>query len=204
VIEDGAAGKMPETPKILPARHTAHVISSNRIAVEAAMREASACGFAPLLLTTFLAGEAREAGRLIAQIAREARATSRPVAAPACIIAGGETTVTVRGKGKGGRNQEIALAAAIELAGETGVLVASLATDGRDGTSTAAGGYASTDTLAAGRRACLDPRACLADNDSHSFLFAAGDCIFTGPTGTNVNDITFALIEGPGEPRSGG
>jgi len=194
-IEDGVAGRVPETPKDLPARHEALVIASNRIAVEAAMREASACGFAPLLLTTFLAGEAREAGRLIAEIAREARASARPIAAPACIVAGGETTVTVTGGGKGGRNQEIALAAAVELAGESGILITSFATDGREGTTEAAGGYASADTLAAGMRAGLDPRACLADNDSHSFLSAAGECIVTGATGTNVNDITFALID---------
>ena len=194
-IEEGVAGRIPETPKRLPGRHAAVLIASNRIAVEAAMREASACGFTPLLLTTFLAGEAREAGRLIAEIAREARASGRPIAAPACIVAGGEATVTVKGAGKGGRNQEIALAAAIELAGEKDILVASFATDGREGTTDAAGAFASAETIASGRRAGLDARACLAANDSHAFLSAAGECIVTGATGTNVNDITFALVD---------
>ena len=111
------------------------------------------------------------------------------------IFAAGETTVTVRGSGKGGRNQEIALAAALALNGEAGMILTSFATDGRDGNTAAAGGYASGETAAAGQRKGLDPRACLAANNTYAFLSAAGDLIVTGPTGTNVNDITFVLIE---------
>ena len=118
--------------------------------------------------------------------------------APACLIAAGETIVTVRGAGHGGRNQEIALAAAIELAGETGILLTSFATDGREGNTNAAGAYASGHTIAAGRSAGCDPLACLAANDAHTFLSAAGELIFTGPTGTNVNDMTFTLVEREG------
>ncbi|MCJ7612848.1 MAG: DUF4147 domain-containing protein, partial [Candidatus Aminicenantes bacterium] len=148
-IEEGAAARVPETPKSLPERHAVCLVASNGLAVEAAMREAASLGYAPLLLTTSLAGEAREAGRLLACIAREARQTGRPIAPPACIVAGGETTVTIRGKGKGGRNQEIALAAAVELAGEPGILLASFATDGREGNTDAAGAFAAGGTIAA-------------------------------------------------------
>lgn len=198
-LEGGAAGKTPDTPKRLPDRHRATIIASNRIAVDAAADEAASAGFKPLVLTTSLSGEAREAGRFIASVALEAACTGRPVQPPACVVAGGETTVTLRGAGRGGRNQELALAAALGLEGVEGVLVASFATDGREGNTDAAGGFASGRTAAAGRSAGLDPQACLASNDSHAFLSAAGDLIVTGPTGTNVNDITCALIA----PRDG-
>jgi len=195
LIEDGIAGRVPETPKSLPDRHSISVIASNTIAVEAAMREAALLGFAPLLLTTFLGGEAREAGRFIASIAREVRRSSKPLAAPACIFAGGETTVTVRGSGQGGRNQELALAAAMDLEGAPGILITSFATDGKEGNTDAAGAFASGETVRTGLAAGRDPHACLAANDSHTFLAAAGDLLVTGPTGTNVNDISFALVE---------
>ena len=195
VLEDGAAGRLPETPKVLPARHTARIIASGALAVEAAAAEARACGFAPLVLTSALTGEAREAGRFLAAVALESRRRDRPVAAPACIIAAGETTVTVTGRGTGGRNQEIALAAAVELQGAPGILLTSFATDGQEGNSDAAGAYASALTIAAGQGAGQDAQSCLARNDSSAFLAAAGELIRTGPTGTNVNDVTFALIE---------
>jgi glycerate-2-kinase len=195
LLENGQSGLIEETPKTLPGRHAAFIVASSALAVDAAAAEARACGFAPLVLTSSLAGEAREAGRLLASVARESRTHGRPVPAPACIIAAGETTVTVRGDGIGGRNQEIALAAAIQLRGEPGILLTSFATDGKEGNSEAAGAYASADTIAAGERAGLDARACLERNDAHAFLAAAGGLIVTGPTGTNVNDISFALVE---------
>jgi glycerate-2-kinase len=194
MIEDGAAGRLPDTPKTLPDRHRAGVIASNRIAVDAAADEARRRGFAPRVLTTSLTGEAREAGTRIAAAAREARLHGRGDGPPACLIWGGETTVTIRGSGKGGRNQEIALAAAVGLEGFDGVLVASFATDGKEGNTDAAGAFASGATIAAGARSGLDARAALAANDSHAFLTAAGELIVTGPTGTNVNDISLALI----------
>jgi glycerate 2-kinase len=194
-LERGRAGREPETPKTLPERFASRVIASSRSAVEAAAREARRQGFQPHVLTTELGGEAREAGRLLAAAARAVRGTGQPLSAPACILAAGETTVTVVGKGSGGRNQEIALAAALELSGERGILVASFATDGKEGNTDAAGGFASGQTLAAGQRAGLDARACLAANDAHRFLEAAGDLIVTGPTGTNVNDIACVLVE---------
>jgi hydroxypyruvate reductase len=146
-------------------------------------------------MTTELTGEAREAGRLIAETALEVQRVGQPVRAPACLIAAGETTVTVRGSGRGGRNQEIALSAASVIAGVPGVLLTSFATDGKEGNTDAAGAFVSGSTIAAGRAAGKDERTCLEANDAHSFLEAAGGLIVTGPTGTNVNDITFVLVE---------
>ncbi len=195
LLAAGSAGRIPESPKSVPARHEAFVIASSSTAVEAAAAEARSLGYAPVVLTTSLSGEAREAGRFMAAVARECRRSGRPAAGPACLIAAGETTVTVRGDGIGGRNQEIALAAAIGLDGETGILLTSFASDGKEGNSEAAGAHASGRTLEAGSRAGLDARTCLARNDAHAFLAAAGELIITGPTGTNVNDVTFALVE---------
>jgi len=198
-LEDGAAGRVPETPKELPDRHRAGVIASNRIAVDAAAAEARRRGYVSRIVSTSLTGEAREAGAAIAAAAKEALRETRAGGPAACLIWGGETTVTLRGAGRGGRNQEIALAAALEITGLDDVLIASFATDGREGNTDAAGAFASGVTLAAGGRAGLDARAALAANDSHAFLAAAGDLIVTGPTGTNVNDLAVALV---GRPRA--
>jgi hydroxypyruvate reductase len=162
--------------------------------VDAAADEARRRGFTPCVLTTSLTGEARDAGSRIAAAVRESLQRGRPGKPPACLIWGGETTVTIRGSGTGGRNQEIALAAALDLAGLDGVLIASFASDGKEGNTDAAGAFASGGTIAAGTRGGLDARAALAANNSHAFLEAAGELIVTGPTGTNVNDITLALI----------
>ena len=195
-LEKGAAGLIEESPKTLPERHSALIVASGALAVDAAAAEARICGFTPFVLTASLAGEAREVGRHLASVALASRLDGRPVAAPACIIAAGETTVTVTGDGTGGRNQEIALAAALELRDEQGILLTSFATDGKEGNSDAAGAYASGATAAAGERAGLDAYACLGSNNAHAFLQAAGELIVTGPTGTNVNDISFVLVEG--------
>ncbi len=195
LLEEGCAGRRAETPKTLPSRHLYSVIASGNVAAEAAAAEASRCGFTPLIVTTSLEGEAREAGRLLASVGKECKAHGRPLPAPACIIAAGETTVTVTGSGTGGRNQEIALSAATALRGEPSVLLTSFATDGKEGNTDAAGAYASSLTVAAGAARGLDPHACLRDNDAHRFLSAAGEVIATGPTGTNVNDLTFLLVE---------
>jgi glycerate-2-kinase len=194
-LERGRAGLVEESIKSLPARHSAFIVVSSALAVDAAAAQARLCGFAPLVLTSTMTGEARVAGRHLASVALESGRSGRPVPAPACIIAAGETTVTVRGDGTGGRNQEIALAAALELRGEQGILLTSFATDGREGNTDAAGAYASGDTAASGERAGMDAHACLERNDAHAFLGAAGELIVTGLTGTNVNDISFALID---------
>ena len=126
---------------------------------------------------------------------REVKARGRPGAAPVCLLMGGETTVTIKGSGHGGRDQELALAAAVELAGVDGFLVGAFATDGKEGNTNAAGAFADGGTVMRGRNKGLDPRASLSDNDSGTFLAAAEDLVTTGPTGTNVNDIAVALIE---------
>ncbi len=192
-IRDGEAGRVPDTPKRIPDRHRAVVIASGIVAARAAAAQAGRLGFAARVLDTALTGEAREVGRGLGRRALEARRIGTGL--PACLIAAGETTVTVRGTGRGGRNQEIALAAALEIEGAAGVLLASFATDGREGNTEAAGGFASGETVAAGRSAGLDPVRCLDDNDSNAFLAAAGDLIVTGPTGTNVNDVSLVLID---------
>jgi hydroxypyruvate reductase len=195
-LERGARGEVAETPK--PGdpvfKQVCNVIvGSNRLALEAAAAESKRLGFAPLILSSSMQGEAREVGRVHAEVLREVRASGNPVAAPACILSGGETTVTVRGPGRGGRNQEFALAAALALDGMTGVLVLSGGTDGTDGPTDAAGAVATGQTIKRARKLRLDPEEYLADNNSYVFFDALGDLIRTGPTGTNVMDIHLLL-----------
>lgn len=195
-LERGARGDAPETPKPgdpLFERISTVVIGSNDIAAEAALAEARRLGFNALLLTTFLEGEARELGKLAASLAKELLQRGQPVAPPACLILGGETTVTVRGQGKGGRNQEIALASALALRDVERALVVALATDGSDGPTDAAGGFADSLSLERAAAAGVDARDALARNDSYPFLAATGDLLVTGPTNTNVNDLLFVF-----------
>jgi glycerate 2-kinase len=170
------------------------LVGSNRLAAVAAVERARELGFDALLLSTYVEGEARETARMAAALAKGVRAHGDPIAPPACLVWGGETTVTIRGNGKGGRNQELALAAALALDGWPGVLVMALATDGTDGPTDAAGAVVTGETIARARAQGLDPRAALAENDSYPFFEALGDLIRTGPTGTNVNDLLFVLV----------
>jgi hydroxypyruvate reductase len=197
-LEAGARGDRPETPKPrdpLFRRVATRIIGSNSLAVQAAAREARRRGLGPLVLTTRLEGEAREVARVLVAVLRECVETGRPRRLPVCLLAGGETTVTVRGQGRGGRNQELVVAAVEALAAfPTPAVVASFATDGIDGASDAAGGVA--DQTSAGRARDLGvapPAAFLQENDSRSFLASLGDLIITGPTGTNVMDFTLLL-----------
>ena len=169
------------------------VVGSNRLAVNAAAAEAKALGFRPLVLSTFVEGETREVARVHAAIAKEVLASGRPVRSPACLISGGETTVTIHGNGLGGRNQEFVLAAAIGIEGLKNLTVLSAGTDGTDGPTDAAGAIADGATIARARALGLDPRAALANNDSYHFFESLGDLIKTGPTGTNVMDIRLLL-----------
>ena len=194
----GAAGDVPETPKPgdrIFARVTTRIVGSNRLSVEAAAREARRQGLRPLVLTTRLEGEAREAARVLVAMLRECVEAGRPAAPPVCLLAGGETTVTVRGDGRGGRNQELAVAAAVPLAAfPKPALLASLATDGVDGASEAAGGVVDDESVArAARQGLAPPGHFLAASDSHAFLASLADLIVTGPTGTNVVDLTVLL-----------
>jgi len=189
---------LTETPKPSDPvfKHVRNVIvGSNALAVSAAEREAKRLGYRTLVLSTFIEGETRDVAGVHAAIVKEVLASGRPVRRPACIISGGETTVTIRGTGSGGRNQEFALAAAIDIAGLEKVTVFSGGTDGTDGPTDAAGAIADGKTVARGRELGLDADECLANNDSYQFFESLGDLVKTGPTGTNVADIRLLLIE---------
>jgi hydroxypyruvate reductase len=200
-LEAGVRGEIPETAKAgEPAfrRVATRIVGSNRLSVQAAAREARRLGLRPLVLTTRLEGEAREAARVLVAVLRECVESGRPAAPPVCLLAGGETTVTVRGDGQGGRNQELAVAAAPALDGfPVPAVVASLATDGVDGASDAAGGIADDTSVARAAALGLAPVAAfLAASDTRNFLGPLGDLVVTGPTGTNVVDVV-ALLAGP-------
>ena len=192
-LEEGARGAQPETPKpgdrlFAEVRNT--IVGANRLALAAAARCARELGFRTLLLSSEVQGETREIARMHAAIAREIARTGHPIRPPACVISGGETTVTLKGDGKGGRNQEFVLAAAIELAGLTDTVIFSAGTDGTDGPTDAAGALADGDTL----RRNPDARAYLDRNDSYRYFEALGDLVKTGSTGTNVMDVHLVLV----------
>jgi glycerate 2-kinase len=192
-IDQGVDGAIEETPKpgdkvFSRVRNT--VVGGNRLALDAAARHARQFGLSTLVLSSSIAGETREIARMHAAIAREVAESGRPVKPPACIITGGETTVTLRGDGLGGRNQEFVLAAALDIAGLDNVVVFSAGTDGTDGPTDAAGAIADGDTL--GRKP--DARRYLDNNDSYHYFEALGDLVITGPTNTNVADVRILLI----------
>jgi len=170
------------------------IVGSNREAIQAAAIRARALGYRTLVLSTFIEGETREIGCMHAAIMKEILATGRPARPPACILSGGETTVTLRGGGLGGRNQEFVLAAAIALSGAGPATIFSAGTDGADGPTDAAGAVADEQTLDRARKLDLDPRGFLADNDSYHFFEKVGGLVKTGPTGTNVMDVRILLV----------
>ncbi|HEU0122675.1 MAG TPA: glycerate kinase [Bryobacteraceae bacterium] len=174
------------------------IIGSNALSVDAASAKARELGYRPLVLSTTIEGETRDVARMHVQIAKEARRARRPVAPPACILSGGETTVTLRGSGMGGRNQEFALMAGMELIDTPGIVALSAGTDGTDGPTEAAGGIADAGTVARAAKKGRSARADLDNNDSYRFLEAAGDLLVTGPTRTNVMDIRILLVGRPG------
>lgn len=191
-LEQGSAGLLPETPKPGdPLFRNVHnqIIGSNRLALKAAASQAKKLGYAPMVLSSTMEGETREVARVHAEILREASMSKFPV----CLLSGGETTVTVKGQGKGGRNQEFALAAALAIDGLKDVLVLSAGTDGTDGPTDAAGAIALGDTVCRARAAGLNAYKHLQDNNSYPFFDALGDLVKTGPTGTNVMDIHLLL-----------
>jgi glycerate 2-kinase len=189
-LRAGADGGIEETPKPgdpLFARVTNVVIGNNALVIDAAARAARAVGYAPHVLTRALEGEARDVAREVVRRARELRA-------PACLIAGGETTVTVRGPGRGGRCQEFALAAARAIRGDSALTVLAAGTDGTDGPTDAAGGLVDGQTVARAAAAGMDAAAALADNDANALLSASGDLVVSGPTDTNLADLYLALL----------
>jgi hydroxypyruvate reductase len=196
-LERGLRGKAPETPKAADPlfERVQHVIvADNRTAALAVVERARALGLQALLLSTYLEGEAREVGRVLAALAKEEARYGEPLPRPTALILGGETTVTVRGDGLGGRNQELALSAAIALDGWEKVLLAALATDGTDGPTDAAGAIVTGETVTRAHVLGLEPSSYLARNDAYHFFDALGDLIRTGPTGTNVNDLAFVVV----------
>ena len=197
-LERGVAGEIPDTPKPgdpLCDRVQTVIIGSNAQAAQAAEAAARQLKFNTLLLSTQVQGEAREVAKVAAAIAREIVLYNRPVSKPACLILGGETTVTLKGNGLGGRNQEMALACALAIDGLSNTLIAAVGTDGTDGPTDAAGAIATGETVGRAKAIGLDAQAHLANNDSYHFFQALGDLIITGPTGTNVNDLLFVLVE---------
>jgi hydroxypyruvate reductase len=193
VIERGAAGDRSETPghgdPVFEAVDV-HVLADGRAALDAAAEAAADRGYEPHVLSSRIRGEAREAATTHVAIAEEIRATGDPFPAPAVLLSGGETTVTVRGNGTGGPNQEFACSAAISLDLE-GVVVASVDTDGRDGASKAAGAIVDAGTVDDDAAA----RAALADNDAGGYLDGRGALLVTGPTGPNVNDVRAVVVD---------
>jgi hydroxypyruvate reductase len=184
-----AAGRLlPYSQPQAPGIHK--IIADNKLAARAALEQARREGFDAELLTNDLQGEAREVGVTLARrLCDEPARRKRPF----CLIAGGETTVTIRGKGKGGRNQELALAAVDELRDMENVLLISLATDGEDGPTNAAGAVATGESAGRAESLGLDAAGCLSRNDSYFFFEELGDLILTGPSGTNVNDLVFLI-----------
>ncbi len=170
------------------------IVGSNRLAIDAALLKARDLGYRTVMLSTFIEGETREIASMHAAIAKEVLATGRPARRPACILSGGETTVTLRGDGMGGRNQEFVLAAAIALEGFGPVTLFSAGTDGADGPTDAAGAVADQTTLVRARALGLDARLFLAENDSYHFFEKLNALVMTGPTGTNVMDIRMLLV----------
>jgi hydroxypyruvate reductase len=196
-LEAGLSGAIPETPKPGDAAFThtqTLIIGRNLQALEAASRQAAALGYRPLILSSAVEGETREVAKVHAAIAKEVLASGHPLAAPACLLSGGETTVTLHGQGKGGRNQEFALAAALEIRGVPGIAVLSGGTDGTDGPTDAAGALADWATWTRAERLGLQPRLSLEQNDAYPFFERLGDLLITGPTQTNVMDVRVLLV----------
>lgn len=198
-LRAGLQGQVPETLKPgdpVLTRVAVTIVGDNARAAEAAARAAVEAGYNTQVLSTFVEGEARQVARVVAALGKEVVRYRRPQPPPACLILGGETTVTVRGTGKGGRNQELALAAALALEGWPHITVVTLGTDGTDGPTDAAGGMVDGETVARARAAGLDPLACLQNNDAYPLLRATHDLLVTGPTNTNVNDLIFIFVDG--------
>jgi len=194
----GREGNEEETPKPGDAtfEKVYHIlIGSNIIALRGAEREASSLGFNTLILSSSIVGETREAARFHASIAKEILSSRNPISRPACIISGGETTVTIKGNGLGGRNQEFSLAGALEISGIEKVVLLSGGTDGTDGPTDASGAIADHTTVTRARSMGLDPKAHLENNDAHPFFKKLGDLLITGPTHTNVMDVRIILVD---------
>ncbi|MDB4444511.1 glycerate kinase [bacterium] len=198
-IEKGLSGAIDETPK--PGdpsfqRDSWVLVGTNLQALAAASIEAERQGYCPLILSSMMEGETRDVAKVHAAIAKEVLHSGYPIPPPACILSGGETTVTIQGDGRGGRNMEFVLASALTIDGDEGVVVLSGGTDGTDGPTDAAGAIADGKTVTRAVEKGLDPRDYLRRNDSYPFFEALGDLLMTGPTRTNVMDVRMTLVRG--------
>lgn len=192
-LNEAEAPPQPDDPAF--TRNEVHVIASAAKSLEAAADVARGAGFTPAILSDSVEGEARDVGRVHAAMAREIRARGRPFARPVAMLSGGETTVTLRGKGgRGGRNSEFLLAFALAIEGQEGIAAMAADTDGIDGSENNAGAFADGQSTARMRAAGVDPAGALARNDAWGAFEAIGDLFVTGPTGTNVNDLRVILI----------
>ncbi|MDZ7266286.1 MAG: glycerate kinase [candidate division KSB1 bacterium] len=198
-ITAGCRGHVPETPKPgdpIFTKNLAHIVACNADAISACERHARSLGYNTMVLSHRVQGEAREIGRFYAALLHHVVDAGQPIAAPACILAGGETTVTLRNPGgKGGRNQEMALSVALDIDGLPNCVFLSAGTDGTDGPTDAAGAFADGWTIAHARtRGMRFFSSYLRDNDSYNFFNQLGDLFITGPTGTNVMDVQIMLV----------
>ncbi|KAB2879854.1 glycerate kinase [bacterium] len=194
VIDQGLARQIPETPKTTHSNIIHHIIGNNYTALIRAQEKANQLGLPAHIMTSRLDGEAREAAKAITAIGKEIHISGNPFSPPVCLIFGGETTVTVRGKGKGGRNQELCLSALNEFRSMAFLTILSAGTDGIDGQCDAAGTAADCETFWKAQELQLNIDEYLAANDSYNFFKKTNDLIMTGPTGTNVGDITLMII----------
>ena len=196
-LQLGKEGKVEETPKpqdTIFERVTNNLIGSNILALQAAEKEAASLGFKTLILSSSIEGETREAARFHTAVAKEVISSGNPIPVPACILSGGETTVTIKGKGLGGRNQEFVLASALEIGGIAKIVLLSGGTDGTDGPTDATGAIADHTTVQRGKSLGLDPKAFLDNNNAYPFFETLGDLLITGPTHTNVMDVRIMLV----------
>ncbi len=194
----GTEGAVAETPKaddsVLDKVQNV-IIGNNRMALEAAFKKAQDLGYMTLILTSQLQGEAKDAAQVVAAIGKEIAQNHTPLTPPACILVGGETTVTLKGPGRGGRNQEFALAAALVLDGTSNIYLLSAGSDGTDGPTDAAGAFADGDTCGQAREFGFNPHEYLIRHDAYAFFKPLKDLCITGPTRTNVMDIIILLVE---------
>jgi len=196
-LQKGLAGDIEDTPKagdVVFQRCYSELVGTNIQALIAAAGEAQQKGYRSLILSSTVQGEAREVVKMFAACAKEVRNSANPIPAPACILCGGETTVTIQGEGKGGRNQEFALASAMAIDGLENIVVLSGGTDGTDGPTDAAGAVVDGQTISRARAENLDPLDFLRRNDSYNFFKPLDDLIITGPTRTNVSDVYMVLV----------
>jgi len=194
----GAASSLLETPKPgdpVFSKVQNLIVGNNRESLLAAKERAISLGYNTIILSSQIEGEAREVAHVFAAIGKEISQANLPISSPACVIAGGETTVSIQGRGKGGRSQELALACAIAIDGWEGISLLSAGTDGTDGPTDAAGAFVNGATCKRARRMNSDPRDFLLTNDSYTLFASLGDLLKTGPTRTNVMDIICMLVQ---------